>query len=131
VFTLSMLTPKKKLLTDVEVEEVIVPSYRGQLDILPGHAPLVSILHTGILRFREKGQTGFKTVALSWGYLEVNPTGVIVLADNAEWKEEVDKNRAKNELEKAVGRLKAAGLTPEDYTLAYRKIAKEQTRLDI
>jgi F-type H+-transporting ATPase subunit epsilon len=131
MFKLSLVTPRKKLLTDVEVEEVIVPAFRGQLDILPGHAPLVSTLTSGILRVREKGSANFKSAAISWGYLEVSPTGVVVLAETAEWKEEVDKERAKKELAQAQSRLQQAGLSPDDYVLARKKIAKEQARLDI
>lgn len=131
MFTLTLVTPRKKLLTDVDIEEVIVPAARGQLNILPGHAPLVSTLTAGILRVREAGETTMKSAAISWGYLEVNPTGVVVLAETAEWKEEVDKDRAKQELELANNKMKQAGLSPDDYSLAQRKVAKEQVRIEI
>ena len=58
MFTLNLVTPEKKLVTDLEVEEVIVPGFKGQLDILPGHAPLMTTLGTGVLRYRAR--TGFQ-----------------------------------------------------------------------
>ncbi len=39
MFTLNVVTPEKKIVTDLEIDEVIVPGYKGELDILPGHAP--------------------------------------------------------------------------------------------
>ena len=50
MFSLTLVTPEKKLLTDVEIEEIIVPAFRGELNILPGHAPLMSTLGIGLLR---------------------------------------------------------------------------------
>jgi F-type H+-transporting ATPase subunit epsilon len=131
MFTLTLVTPKKKLMTDVEVDEVIVPAYRGQLGILPGHAPLMSLLSAGTLKVKFKGSNDYKTAAISWGYLEVNPTGVVVLAQTAEWKEEVDKTMAQQELQKANERLTEAGLSPDDYAIVHRKIAKERARLEV
>ena len=94
MFTLNILTPEKKLLTDQEIEEVIVPGFRGQLDVLPGHAPLLTTLNAGALRYRLKGATDYQLVAVSWGYMEVHPGGVVVLAETAETPEEIDRARA-------------------------------------
>src|SRR5688572_3427338 len=93
-FKLTLVTPEKKLLSDVEIEEVFVPGFRGVLNILPGHAPLVTTLETGILRYRLKGQTELKPVAVSWGYCEVSPRGVTVMAETAERPDEIDEERA-------------------------------------
>ncbi len=91
---LTLVTPEKKLLTDVEVEEVFVPGFRGELNILPGHAPLMTTLSTGVMRYRLKGSTELKSVVVSWGYCEVNPNGVLILAETAERAEEIDQDRA-------------------------------------
>ena len=131
MFTLSLVTPQKKLFTDVEIEEVIVPAFRGQLDILPGHAPLMTTLQAGVLRVRLKGETAFKSAAISWGYCEVNPSGVVVLADTAEWPEEIDKKRAEENLKIAEQRLIDAGLSPDAKAQALKKISKERARLDV
>jgi F-type H+-transporting ATPase subunit epsilon len=131
MFTCSLLTPQKKLLSDVEVDEVVVPAERGQLDILPGHVPLVSTLTAGILKIREKGSDKYKTAAIAWGFLEVNPSGVVILADNAEWPEDIDSARASEQLKIAEKRLQQAGLSPDEQSLALKKIEKEKIRIEL
>ena len=130
MFTLTLVTPQKKLLTDVEIEEVVIPANRGQLNILPGHVPLMTTLTAGVLRVREKGATKFKSAAISWGYCEVTPHGVNVLADTAEWPEEIDKERVDAQIKIAHSRMQDAGLGPAEYSLAQRKLQKELARLE-
>ena len=76
MFKFSLVTPEKKFVTEIDVEEVIVPAFRGELDILPGHSPLVTTLSPGVLRYKEAGKSEFTQAALSWGYCEVSPEGV-------------------------------------------------------
>ena len=127
---LTLVTPQKKLLTDAEVEEIIIPAHSGQLNILPGHAPLMTTLSAGQIKIRMKGQSNFKSAAISWGYCEVNTSGVSVLADTAEWPEEIDSARAKAQLDIAHKRLQAAGLAPQDYVEIHKKIQKETARIE-
>lgn len=131
MFELTLVTPQKKLLTGTEVEEVIVPAFMGELNILPGHAPLMTTLSTGIMKYRLKGESEFKKAALSWGYCEVNPKGVQVLAETAETPEEIDKARASRAYETSEKRLQEAGLTPDDHARALKKQHRAQVRLDL
>ena len=131
MFTLNLVTPAKKLLTDVEVTEVIVPAFKGQLDILPGHAPLMTTLTAGVLQVFVKGESAPRKAAISWGYLEVNPKGVSILADTAEWSGDLDRARAEENYKKAEKRLQEAGLGPDEYTISQRKAQKEKARLDV
>src|SRR5437762_1177221 len=101
MFMLNLVTPEKKLVTDLEIDEVVVPAYRGQLDILPGHAPLMTTLSTGLLKYRAKGAQQMQTIVVSWGYLEVHPDGVVVLAEVAESLAEIDRARAEEQLREA------------------------------
>lgn len=93
MFLLNLFTPEKKLVQNLEIEEVFVTGEKGELDILPGHAPLMTALKPGILRYRRKGEATFSSVAVSWGYCQVNPEGVKVLAETAETPEEIDMER--------------------------------------
>ncbi len=131
MFKLTLVTPQKRLLSEVEVEEIIVPADRGELNILPGHAPLMTTLRAGIFRARLKGETEFKSAAISWGYCEVSPTGVSVLADTAEWPDEISKERATQQYQLAQSRLQDAGLTPDEYVMAQNKSLKELARLSV
>jgi F-type H+-transporting ATPase subunit epsilon len=130
MFTLTLVTPQKKLLTDVEIEEVVIPAFRGQLNILPGHAPLMTTLTAGTLKVRGKGETAFKSAAISWGYCQVGLNGVNVLTDTAEWPEEIDKKRVEEQLKIVYDRMQQAGLTPDDYSQSYKKEKKELARLE-
>lgn len=130
MFVLNLVTPEKKVLTDAEVEEVIVPAYKGQLDILPGHAPLMSTLGTGVLKYRLKGSADYEKVAVSWGYLEVNFKGVTVLAETAESLEEIDRARSEAALKKAQTQLMEPILEPDQIHELQVKVARAQARLE-
>ncbi len=127
----SLVTPEKKVITDMEVEELLVPAYKGQLNILPGHAPLMTTLSVGVLCYREKGSSTWESVAISWGYCEVSPKGVVVLAETAETKEEIDKDRAIEALKKAQKALMDPDLEPDQIKKFQRKIERAQARIDL
>ena len=125
---LTLVTPEKKLLTDVEVEEVFVPGFRGELNILPGHAPLMTTLSTGLLRYRLKGQTELKSIVVSWGYCEVNPNGVLVLAETAERVEDIDQERALAAWKLANERIDSGELDPANIDKYRRKLQRADAR---
>ena len=109
---------------------MIVPAYRGELDILPGHAPLVTTLTPGILKYKLKGSNKFTKAALSWGYLEVTHKGVNILAETAEVAEDIDLERAKVALEKAQEKLKS-GLALAEVEKYQRKVNRARVRLEL
>src|ERR1044071_2471905 len=61
---LTIVTRERKIV-DVQVDEVILPGYDGELGILPGHTPLLALLKIGELRYRS-GATWSRMV-ISWG----------------------------------------------------------------
>jgi F-type H+-transporting ATPase subunit epsilon len=130
MFTLTLVTPEKKILSGSEVEEVFVPAFRGELNILPGHAPLMSTLQTGVLRYRLKGESTLKSVAISWGYCQVNPTGVNVLAETAERPEDLDLKRVDEALKNAESNL-TNDKTPEEIQKLQSKIARAHVRKEV
>jgi len=93
---LTVVTPEKKLVTDVEVEDLLVPGFRGELNILTGHAPLMTTLSTGVVQFKRKGSVVTERIAVSWGYCEVANDVVNILAETAEATAEIDLGRAEN-----------------------------------
>ncbi len=131
MFTLTLVTPEKKLLTDVEIEEIIVPAFRGELNILPGHAPLMSTLGIGLLRYRLKDSKKFESAAISWGYCEVNPRGINILAETAETQEEVDFDRVRLSLKASESKIKSGNLTENEIIKFQRKIKRARTRLQL
>lgn len=131
MFTLTLVTPEKKMLTDVEIAEVFVPGFRGELNILPGHAPLMTTLGIGVLKYRLKDSQEMQSAAISWGYCEVHPNGVTVLAETAEVLEEIDLVRAENARHSAWLSLKEKKLSPEEIEKYQRKVARADVRIKL
>lgn len=128
---LTLVTPVKKLTTELPVDEVVVPGDRGELDILPGHAPLVTTLKTGVLKYKEPGQSEHKSVAISWGYLEVYADHVSVLAETAEVPEEIDTDRAKAALALAEKNLSTFNGDEYDLDKFSKKLERAYIRLSV
>lgn len=130
MFVLNLVTPEKKIASELEVEEVIVPGERGQLTFLPGHAPLITTLQVGVVKFRAKGQQGYSSAIVSWGYCEVNPNGVNVLAETAESVEEIDRERAEASLKKSQKRLAEPNMEPNQMQKYQRKVKRALARIE-
>lgn len=130
MFVLSIITPTKRLVSEAEMEEVFVPAHRGELNILPGHAPLVSTLEAGVLKYKLKGSSHDEAVAISWGYVAVTPQGVNILAETAEAKSEIDLERAQNTLANLEKLLDEAEL-PEDIEAYHLKRKRNEARVRV
>ena len=82
---LTAVTPEKEILSAVEVSEILAPGKTGELGILPGHAPMVSSLGKGVLKYKraEDSSKGFEELKVNWGFLEVQlDSSVVVLAES-------------------------------------------------
>ena len=99
---LEIVTPDR-LLLDESVDEIQIPAKGGYLGILPGHAPLISELQIGEISYRQGKAIG--ALAVAWGYCEVLPERVIILAEAAEKAEEINRERALAAKERAEKRL--------------------------
>ena len=88
---LEIVTPEKRLFSG-KVDEVTVPSSRGYLGILPGHAPLLGELGIGAISCRIGDRREYFFCAD--GFLEILPDRVVVLAQVAERASEIDVGRA-------------------------------------
>lgn len=100
--TLEVVTPTRMVVRE-EVEEVVAPGFEGYFGVLGGHLPFMSTLKIGELAYRKNGR--WRYLAVSWGYVEVRPDAVIVLADTAEKAEEIDVARAELARQRALERL--------------------------
>ena len=106
---LTVVTRERKII-DAEVDEVILPASDGEIGVLPGHTPLLATLRIGQLRYR----TGTKVerLVISWGFAEVLPDRVIVLAERGFLPTEID--RAAAEQERAAAEKEMAYLSSHD-----------------
>lgn len=108
---LLVVTPERRVL-EAEADEVELPGAQGYLGILPGHAPLLTLLGTGVLTCRRGGSSS--TLAVSSGLAEVSDDRVSVLADSAEAPADIDAAAAERERAKAEEEMKTAGVDTLD-----------------
>jgi F-type H+-transporting ATPase subunit epsilon len=126
-FRLEIASPLR-LLVDEAVTEATIPGEQGMLGILPGHAPLLSELGTGELRYTlTNGQRHF--MAVHGGYLEISGNTARVAALNAEYANEIDVARAEAALRRATERV-ANPLPGIDVARALNAMKRAQARLD-
>jgi F-type H+-transporting ATPase subunit epsilon len=85
------------------VDEVQVPGSEGYFGVLPGHTPLLALLGTGELWYRQG--SGKRYVSLAFGFAEVQPDRVTILAQIAERSDEIDVARAEAAKKRAEERL--------------------------
>jgi F-type H+-transporting ATPase subunit epsilon len=126
-FQLEIVTPDKLVVKD-SAEEMQIPGKNGYLGILPGHAPLITELAVGQISYRNGSETRFLCVA--WGFAEVLPDKVTILAETAERAEDVDCNRAQKAKERAEQRL-ASNDPDVDVQRAQGALARAVTRLEV
>jgi F-type H+-transporting ATPase subunit epsilon len=103
--TLDIVTPYGHIFTD-QVDEVYASGSEGEFGVLPNHIPFLTTIKIGILTYKKGSETGHFFV--NWGYAEVGPDKVAILADSAERSEEIDIERAKEAMKRAEERLKKA-----------------------
>lgn len=128
---MTLLTPEKRVLTGAEVDSVVLPAYRGELNVLEGHTPLVTTLDTGIMRWRVKGQDRFHYAVISWGYCEVYPNGIDILAETADLPEDINLADAEAYIEKAKSRLATESLNDTDFAELARSIKRSEAGLEV
>ena len=127
VFQLEIVTPEKQEVSDT-AEEVQIPGKSGYLGILPGHAPLITELAVGEITYRKGGHTSYLSVA--WGFAEVLPAKVTILAEAAERPEEIDVQRAREAKKRAEERLKSQD-PATDYQRALYALKRAEVRLEV
>jgi F-type H+-transporting ATPase subunit epsilon len=125
---LDVITPERRLLSE-QVDAATVPGLGGELGILPGHTPLISQLKTGVLSYTRGGET--RRLLVSGGFVEVNEDRVSVLADLAEFPEEVDAARARLERDEAERRLAAFTGPSEELDEARAQLDRADARLQL
>jgi F-type H+-transporting ATPase subunit epsilon len=119
---LNVVTRERKIV-DEQVDEVILPASDGEIGVLPGHTPLLATLRIGQLRYR----TGNKVerLVISWGFAEVLPDRVIVLAERGYLPTEID--RASAEQERAAAEKEIAYLSSHDPEFARAEARLEES----
>jgi len=124
---IDVVTAERLVYSD-DVDIVVAPGIEGELGILPHHASLMTILKAGELRIR-KG-TDELSLAVTGGFLEVQPEQITVLADAAERADEIDISRAEAARKRAEERL-THRTSEVDISRAEAALRRSLTRLKV
>jgi F-type H+-transporting ATPase subunit epsilon len=126
-FKIEIVTPDRQVVEDF-AEEAQIPGRNGYLGILPGHAPLITELDAGEITYRNGPRT--EHLAVGWGFAEVLPGRVTILAETAERAEEIDPERARKAADRAEGRLSGQD-ADVDFRLTEAALKRALVRLQV
>ncbi len=123
-------TPERVVYED-EVSQASIPTAMGEITVLPGHIPLVSVLRAGEVRIKDK--EGEHVFALAGGFLEIRGNNeLIILADNAERAGDIDLDRAEEARKRALKELEEAKDKQDvDYAKLQAVIDREMNRVRV
>jgi len=122
-----LVTPERTLFEHA-VSAVELPAKSGYMEVLYGAAPLVAELGAGDV-IVHGGPDGDQHYNVSWGFAEVLPDRVTILASDALKPEEIDVLRAQQQLERGHKQWSEAGASEDAYDQALRVIAEAEAKL--
>jgi F-type H+-transporting ATPase subunit epsilon len=125
--TLEIVTPDRSVVAE-KVDEVEIPGAEGYFGVLPGHTPLLAMLQVGELWYRKGSETVYMSIA--FGFAEVLPDRVTILAQLAERADEIDIARAEAAKRRAEERI-AQPAAEMDYERARIAMMKALIRLQV
>ena len=131
MFKLNVLTPERKAVFDQEILEVSIPAHSGEMTILPGHSPLITTLGTGVLKYKVKGQDKVYKALISWGYCEVSPEAVNVLAEYMQLPEEINAEAAQSQLQAAEKKLVTEVLADAEFEVTMNDASKARAAMSL
>ena len=103
-FQLDVVTPQGAVFSD-QVEHLRAPGVAGSFGVLPEHTPFMTPLAIGEVAVTQQGRV--RPMAISGGFIEVQPDHTIILAQTAEFADAIDVDRAKSARQRAEDRLRA------------------------
>jgi F-type H+-transporting ATPase subunit epsilon len=122
-----LVTPER-ILFEQTADAVELPAKNGYMEVLYGHAPLLAELGAGDVRIHGGGG-GEQIYNVNWGFVEVLPDRVTILASDALKPEEIDVNRAQQQLDRGLQMWNESGDSGEAYDHALQVIAEAEAKL--
>jgi F-type H+-transporting ATPase subunit epsilon len=126
--TLEIVTPDRSLVNE-QVDEVQLPGADGYFGVLPGHTPFLTTLQVGELWYRVGQEKHY--LAIAFGFAEVLPDRVTVLAQIAERAQEIDVARAEAARKRAEERIARGPQVEHDFERARIAMMKSLIRLQV
>lgn len=126
---LKITTPERIVFED-KVAQVTLSTVDGEITILPGHIPLVSLLKPGEIMFKKEEQEHY--LAVAGGFVQVQDKGkVIILADSADWLSEIDETKAQEAKARASKILEDKNLGEVEYASVQTSLHKALAQLHV
>jgi F-type H+-transporting ATPase subunit epsilon len=125
---LTIVTRERKIV-ETDVDEVELPASDGEIGILPGHTPLLAMLKIGQMKYRTGTQV--MRLVLSWGFAEVLPDRVIVMAETARLPEEIDPAAAERERAEAEAALADLSSQDPEFAVVEARLEESVAMIDL
>lgn len=125
---LEIVAPSRQVVRSEHVDEVVAPGSEGEFGVLPGHTPFLATLKVGMLSYREGGE--WHHLAVEWGYAEVGPDRVVVLAEGADRAADIDLAEARIEKDR-LEKLMSEKLSEKDYEKARIDLMRAMIRIQV
>ena len=123
-----VVSQERKLFEEAEADIVLVPGSEGQLGILPNHSPLITTMSFGELIVRKGNRE--ESFAIYGGVVEVRPDKVMVLADSAEFTDEISVREAEEARERIL-KLMQDGVPPDDEAFVAQQLKRAELAVNI
>ena len=131
-FTVDILTPSKIIAKGIHAESLLVPTVRGQINVLENHTHIVTKLSTGVLSVFGGADYADRHFAISSGVCKILDNNVIIMSNTAEENTDVDIERARLALKNAEDKLKnTEGLSDEDIASYQHKVELAKLRIQL
>lgn len=129
-FKLNLFTPKGVVIKELDCFDIVIPTVRGEINVLPEHTHILTELSTGILT--AKTSMGTRHFSVTAGLCRVLKDTVTILSFTSEKAEDIDQERARSAKAKALDRLSGKeNLTDVDLIKFRRKLERAELRLRI
>ena len=115
-FTVEIISPGQTILKQ-ETNEVIIPSFEGQMGILSNHIPLITFLRPGIITIKAEGE---KKYYVEEGTVEFSNNNLLILTSTAKDMANLDKSKINDLIQKAEANINAQSTDKERYVASYK-----------
>ena len=115
-FTVEIISPDQTILKQ-ETNEVIIPSFEGQMGILSNHIPLITFLRPGIITIKAEGE---KKYYVEDGTVEFSNNNLLILTSTARDIAHLDKSKINELLQKAEANINTQSTDKERYVASYK-----------
>ena len=131
-FTVDLLTPEKVVAKDIPAESLIIPTVRGQINVLPHHTHIINRLGTGVLSIFGGADDPYRHFSVTYGICKVLENKIIIMSHTSEENHEIDEERATRALENATIHLNSEEpMTDDEVEKFRRKAERAQLRIQL